>query len=232
MKTPLVSVMAIFCVLTLASLTCFGQEKSSPKVKDLFAERDLSAWDFHVAQADKDVKVADVFSFNDDGVLTCVGKPFGYLATKSIYKNFKVSLEYAWPEGVEPTNSGVFLRINAQPKESFLPRGMEVQLQHGNAGDLWAFHGMRIDGPKDRHVDDPNSALAGAMSGVKKIEGAEKKPGQWNQMDILAVDGLVVISLNGKIVNWTMQAETTPGKIGLQSEGGPVKFRNCSVTEF
>lgn len=203
----------------------FAQEKP----KNLFAERDLTKWDFHVVE--KGVKVQDVFSFNDDGVLNCTGKPFGYLAAPSIYKNFKVSVEYAWPEGVEPTNSGVFLRINAQPKESFLPRGFETQLMHGNAGDLWGFHGMRIDGPKDRHTDNPNHEI-GPICGVKKIEGAEAKPGQWNHMEILVVDSMIVVSLNGKIVNWTNQAETTPGKVGLQSEGGPIKFRNFILTEL
>jgi len=46
------------------------------------------------------------------------------------------------------------------------------------------------------------------------------------------VDSLIVITLNGKIVNWTNQAATTPGRIGLQSEGGPIKFRNFIVTEL
>ena len=217
-----------FCVAVFWGAFSSAQDKPQPK--NLFAERDLAKWDFHVVE--EGVKIGDVFSFTDDGVLNCTGKPFGYLATRSIYKNYKVSLEYVWPEGVEPTNSGVFLRINAQPKESFLPRGFEAQLMHGNAGDLWGFHGMRIDGPKDRHTDNPNHELAGAITGVKRIESAEKQPGQWNLMEILVVDSLVVISLNGKIVNWTNEADTTPGKIGLQSEGGPIKFRNFILTEL
>jgi len=219
--------LAVFCLVVFCASFAFAQDKPQPK--NLFDQRDLAQWDFFVV--DTDVKVADVFSFNADGVLSCTGKPFGYLAAPSIYKNFKVSVEYVWPEGVEPTNSGVFLRINAQPKESFLPRGFEAQLQHGNAGDLWAFHGMKIDGPKDRHVAAEND-LIGAFCGVKKMEGAEKQPGQWNQMEILVVDSLVVISLNGKIINWTNEAETTPGKVGLQSEGGPIKFRNFIITEL
>jgi len=216
-----------FCLVVFCVSFSFAQEKAQPK--NLFAERDLAKWDFHVAE--EGVKVGDVFSFTDDGVLNCTGKPFGYLAARSIYKNFKVSLEYAWPEGVEPTNSGVFLRINAQPKESFLPRGIEAQLRHTDDGDLWAFHGMRIDGPKDRHTDVPNHEI-GPLCGVKKIESAQKQPGQWNLMEILVVDSLVVVTLNGKIVNWTNQADTTPGKVGLQSEGGPIKFRNFILTEL
>ncbi len=224
-KQTLLIVVACFTVFCVS----FSRAQEKPQPKNLFAQRDLAKWDFWCVE--KDVKVEDVFSFSDDGVLSCTGKPFGYLATPSIYKNYKISLEYVWPEGVEPTNSGVFLRINAQPKESFLPRGFETQLQHGNAGDLWGFHGMRIDGPKDRHTDNPNHEI-GPICGVKKIEGAEKQPGQWNLVEILVVDSLIVVSVNGKIVNWTNQAETTPGEVGLQSEGGPIKFRNFFLTEL
>jgi len=219
--------LAVVCIAAFCASFSHAQEKVGPK--NLFAERDLAKWDFWVAE--EGVKVQDVFSFNADGVLSCTGKPFGYLAAPSIYKNYKLSVEYVWPEGVEPTNSGVFLRINAQPKTSFLPRGIEAQLAHNSAGDLWAFHGMRINGPKDRHTDNPNHEI-GPICGVKRIEGAEKQPGQWNLMEILVVDSLVVISLNGKIVNWTNEAETTPGKVGLQSEGGPIKFRNFIITEL
>jgi len=226
-QQTLLTAVLVACFAGFCSQISYAQEKPQPK--NLFAQRDLAKWDFHVAE--KDVKVGDVFSFDNDGVLSCTGKPFGYLATPSIYKNYKLSLEYAWPDGVEPTNSGVFLRINSQPKESFLPRGIEAQLHHGNAGDLWAFHGMRIDGPKDRHTDTTNPEI-GPLCGVKKIEGAEKQPGQWNLVEILVVDSLVVVSVNGKIVNWTNQAETTPGKVGLQSEGGPIKFRNFILTEL
>ena len=230
MKKLMIVFAAALCFAVSFSSFASAQEKAVSAPKNLFAERDLNQWDFHCAE--KDVKVSDVYSFNDDGVLTCKGKPNGYIATKSVYKNFKASVEFAWPEGVEPSNSGIFLRINAQPQGNFLPRGIEVQLKNGSVGDLWAFHGMRIGGPKNRHTDNPNSSLAGAMSGVSKIEEAEKQPGQWNQLDILVVDSLVVVSVNGKIVNWTNEAETTPGKLGLQSEGGPVKFRNCVVTEL
>ena len=219
--------LAVACIAAFCTSFSVAQEKAAPK--NLFDERDLAKWDFHVAE--EGIKVTDVFSFSNDGVLNCTGKPFGYLAAPSIYKNYKLSVEYVWPDGVEPTNSGVFLRINAQPKESFLPRGIEAQLQHNNAGDLWAFHGMRINGPKDRHTDNPNHVI-GPITGVKKIEGAEKPLGQWNLMEILVVDSLVVVSLNGKIVNWTNEADTLSGKVGLQSEGGPIKFRNFCITEL
>lgn len=220
MRTKLL--LGAVCALFLSSVCVFAQEE---KATDLFAKRNFDLWDFHFAaeEGKAPVRGEEIFSFTGDGVLDCKGEPFGYIVTKSIYKNFRMSVEYAWPEGVEPTNSGVFLRVNAQPKDHFLPRGIEVQLQHSNAGDLWAFHGMKFDGPKGERFKG---------NGVKKLEAAEKPPGQWNRVEIFAYDALIVVILNGKVVNWTSQAEQLPGKVGLQSEGGPIKFRNCIIEKL
>ena len=209
-----------------ATATVSAQEN---KAVELFTKATQAETMSHLVDSGK---FEEVYSYTDDGVLKCEGKPFGYIGTKKTYKNFKMSLQYCWPEGVKPTNSGVFLRINDQTKESFLPRGFEVQLAHKSAGDLWAFHGMKIAGPKNRLVENPNSEIGGSMSGAKRVEDAEKEAGQWNTLDILCDGSLVVVCLNGKIVNWTNDAETTPGKVGLQSEGGPILFRNCTITEL
>lgn len=194
---------------------------------DLLKNRNFDDWDFHFV--DPAVKGTDIFAFGEEGVLKCKGMPFGYIATKKDYKNFKLMVDWIWPDGVEPTNSGVFLRVNGQPQESFLPRGVEVQLHNGNAGDLWAFHGMKIAGVADRYSDRPETDH-GHIRGIKGLEKAEKEPGKWNRTEIVCVDGQIIVAVNGKIVNWTSDAETTPGKIGLQSEGGPVEFRNVILT--
>lgn len=226
----------IFCFALLATVSFFAivgnasaqRTANAPKPINLFEKKNFDDFYFHFASPE--TKGTDVYSFNDDGVLECKGEPFGYIATQKEYKNFKLSLEYCWPEGVKPTNSGIFLRINDQPKENFLPRGFEVQLQDGNAGDLWGFHGMRIEGPKNRHVDSHNGGITGPMSGVPKIEKAENPAGEWNKVEILVSESTVIIVINGKIVNWTNEAEIKTGKIGLQSEGGMIKFRNCILT--
>ena len=223
MKNKIMSVS--FCLSMLFSTVVFGQVK-------MFEQKNLVDWAFHV---DKEgVKVEDVFSFTADGVLACKGEPFGWLGTKENHKNFKLAVEYRWPEGVKPTNSGIFLRLNHQKKDTFLPRTVEVQLAHGNAGDLWGFHGMKLPAPPAceaaRISGRDGGEKLGVMMGVKKTVAAEKEPGQWNVMEILCSEGLIVVVLNGKIVNWVTDAEQTPGKIGFQSEGGPVEFRNAILT--
>lgn len=214
------SIVFIFCAL--AALPASAQ-------LDLFEKKDLAEWDFFVNE--KDVAVEDVFSFIGDGILTCKGKPFGYLATKELYKNYKLSLEYRWPKDVKPTNSGIFLRITDQPPKTFLPKCFEVQLAHNSAGDLWGFHGRKLPAPpgspEARGVESDGNEIVGKQNGVKRILGAEKEPGEWNALEILCSEGLLVIVLNGKIVNWATDAEVVPGKIGFQSEGGPVEFRGA-----
>jgi hypothetical protein len=208
--------------MLVAAASAFGQTTA------LFEKKNLADWDFYVEK--EDVKVEDVYSFAADGRLVCKGQPFGYLATKESYKNYKFSFEWCWTQGAQPTNSGVFLKMTEQPKGSFLPKSIEVQLQHKNAGDIWGFHGRTVTGPEGRFSERAGNAVTGRTTGVKKILDAEKEPGQWNTMEILCFDALLVVTVNGRIVNWTVGAEPITGRIGLQSEGGPIEYRNAVLT--
>jgi len=192
---------------------------------NLFESKNIADWDYHLI--DGGVKT-EVFSFTPDGTLLCTGLPYGWLCTKESYTNFKLTLEYRWPEGVTPTNSGVFVRMRPAPAGAFVPKGFEVQLAHGSAGDIWAFHGATLQGPRFREV--LNHATIGNFQGVRRLVSNENEPGQWNTISILCADGMIVVSLNGKIVNWTTDADREAGPIGLQSEGGPIEFRNMMLT--
>ncbi|MDR1478710.1 MAG: DUF1080 domain-containing protein [Planctomycetaceae bacterium] len=218
-----------FCAI-LTTATAWGQ--TNYEQVNLFSKTDLSQWDFHSDQSD--AKVNEVYSFSDNGILTCKGKPFGWLGTKEEYKNFKLSVEYRWSENIKPTtNSGIFLRINNQPEKTFLPRGVEIQLAPKRAGDLYGFHGMKLPAPenaaKDRISTRDGGEKFGHVNGLKKIADLEKEAGQWNSLDILCDNGLIVVVFNGKIVNWATDAEQIAGKIGFQSEGGQVEFRNAII---
>ena len=195
---------------------------------DLFASKNLADWNFFLVDG---AKKEDVFSFTDEGILRCTGKPFGWLSTKEKYRDFKLTVQWRWPEGVEPTNSGVFLRMNAEPG-GFLPRCVEAQLQHKNAGDLWAFHGMGLAGfDKARFThNSPGNDVTGELRGIKKLVDAERPAGRWNTYEIVCQGGTIVVSVNGTIVNWTKDFEDIAGAVGLQSEGGPIEFRNFFLT--
>ena len=214
----------VCCCMLVATTSAFGQI-------NLFESKNLADWDFHYFDIREnpltDVSVEDVFSFADDGRLLCTGLPFGYLATKESYKNFKLALEWRWP--AEPTNSGVFIQITDTPADSFLPKSVEVQLRHRDAGDIWAFHGRMIVEPAER-LRRVENATIGKFVGVQRSINVENPLGQWNSMEILNTNGLIVVTVNGRIVSWTTGAEPIAGRIGLQSEGGPIEFRNAILT--
>ena len=237
----LLTVCAVLCVLTTISSAQRpggnrqpgsipapqGPVKSDAAI-DLLASKSLNDWNYFLVDG---VKKEDVFSFTDEGNLYCKGKPFGYLCTKEKYRDFKLTVQWRWPEGVEPTNSGVFLRINEESK-GFLPRCIESQLAHKNAGDLWAFHGMGLAGfDKARFTHNaPGNDVTGEARGISKLVDAERAPGRWNTYEILCQGGTIVVSVNGTIVNWTQDVEDVAGAVGLQSEGGPIEFRNMWLT--
>jgi hypothetical protein len=165
----------------------------------------------------------DVWSVRD-GVIRCKGKPLGYLYTDSRHESFRLSAEYRWPG--EPGNSGIFLRINGPHRG--LPRCIEVQLKHGEAGNIFAFHGMPLEGDLARIFlkEDP---LFGELTGVTRMAGNEKAPGEWNRIEVVAEGPRIEVFLNGMKVNEASGAEVLAGPVGLQSEGGEIEFRNVSI---
>lgn len=53
--------------------------------------------------------------------------------TKQKYSNYKLHVEWRWPDGKE-ANSGIFLLI--EDLKSPFPNGIECQLHAGDAGDF------------------------------------------------------------------------------------------------
>ena len=133
------------------------------------------------------VKKEDVWSVKD-GTLVCKGTPLGYLFTDKSYQDFTLRFEWRWAPGAEPGNSGVLLRIAGKPA-TFMPKCVEAQLKHENAGDVWGFFGASIDGPAERIQEVKDHKSLGNFKGVKKIKAAEKPPGEWNKYEIKVSGG-------------------------------------------
>ncbi|MCU0959811.1 MAG: DUF1080 domain-containing protein [Pirellulaceae bacterium] len=194
-----------------------------PESIALFNGKDLSGWTFYLEKPD--AKMEDVWSVRD-GVLVCKGDPMGYLATKDNYKNFKLIVEWRWAPGKEPGNSGVLLRITGKPM--MLPKCVEAQLKSGDAGDIWAFQGFKVQGDaaRSREVNHPT---LGHLVGVSKKEGNEKPPGEWNKYEIHLQGDKLTLIVNGKPVNEGTGCDLVAGQIALQSEGGEIHFRTVSL---
>ena len=154
-------------------------------------------------------------------ILYSTGKPNGYIRTEDVYQNYKLHVEWRWP--AEPTNSGVFLFINGE--DTTFPRCIEAQLQHKNAGD---FVIMNHSGATVKGVRYEDAAKQ--FIGVKKYQDSTERPaGQWNAYDIICKGDTIQLFVNGILQNEAQKTTESSGWIGLQSEGGPIEFRNVYI---
>jgi len=217
-----IGVLAVLTVLAAGQLAS-AADKPGGGI-DLFDGKSLTGWEHYLV--DPDVKMADVWSVRD-GLLICKGKPMGYLATKKEFTNFRLIVEWRWPPGKPAGNSGVLLRITGEPRA--LPKCVEAQLKAGSAGDAYGFHGFPVKGDAARAVS-AEGKMIGKLSGVTKIKGNEKKPGEWNRYDITLRGGNITVLVNGEKVNEATGCDVVAGKIGLQSEGGEIHFRTVQLT--
>ncbi len=209
-------------LILATALTATADEKECVKPVRLFNGKNLDGWQSHLV--DSDVKMEDVWSV-EDGILVCKGEPFGFLHTNEKYTNYRLVVEWRWPE--EPGNSGVLMRVTGDPP-SFLAKCVEAQLKHGDAGDIWAFYGFDAAGAKDRFVDVEHEVL-GRLKGVKKIKDAEKLAGEWNRYVITLKGDKLSLVINGEKVNQARGLTVEPGTVGFQSEGGVIHFRKIDL---
>ena len=192
---------------------------------ELFNGKDLEGW--QQVLADPALKLEQVWTVQD-GILTCQGKPLGFLYHGPAVTNFRLVVEYRWPPGTEPSNSGIFSRISEPYKP--LPCAVETQLKHGSAGDVLGLRGKTIANTQPRFFEIKKHAVAGDIAGVNKMLDAEKPPGEWNRVEILAKGPRYQVWINGKLVNDVTGVEVNAGPVAVQSEGGPVQFRRVSLT--
>lgn len=178
----------------------------------LFDGKSLAGWTFHLD--DPKARMEDVWSVAD-GVLRCKGRPIGYLRTERDFTNFELTLEWRFPAGGEPGNSGVLLRM--QGPDKVWPKSIEAQLQHRNAGDIWNIDEFPMDTERTR---------TSGRHTRKALPCNEKPQGEWNRYRIRLDGGDLELEVNGEIQNRARWCDVVAGKICLQSEGAPIEFRN------
>ena len=153
-----------------------------------------------------------------DGVIRCTGKPFGYLMTQQSYADFKLHVEYRWYGSSEQMNSGIFV-LKTGPDTFFLPKAIEAQLKKDNAGDFVLLSQATmndLENPKNKRIE-------------KQAASSEKPQGEWNGVDIVVKGNTVEVTVNGVLQNKGTKAYADAGQICLQSEGGPIEFRNITL---
>ncbi|MDD2952877.1 MAG: DUF1080 domain-containing protein [Parabacteroides sp.] len=203
-----------------ASLFSFSSGANAQKTEKLFNGKDLSNWNFVVDK--NSVPAEQVFSVAD-GVIHIKGNPIGYMYTKEKYGDYKLHVEWRWPNG--ESNSGIFLLI-ADPKNPF-PNGVECQLHAGDAGDFVLLGGSDLVEFQSR-PGEPRPAFPV----VKKTNTSSEKPaGEWNEANVFVKNGVITVYINGVYQN-TGTNQVKEGYVGLQSEGKDVQFRNVTLTKW
>lgn len=170
------------------------------------------------------------------GTLICSGQPIGVMRSEKQYENFILHIEWMH---VEPGgNSGVFVWSDANPDEkSRLPNGVEVQMLELDWVKLNSKDGVE---PPVAYVHGELFGVGGVTTTPDNPRGTRSKSvenrclgrGQWNVYDVICVDGVIKLSVNGKVVNGIANSSKRKGYLCLESEGAEIHFRNLKIIEL
>lgn len=136
------------------------------------------------------------------------GKGASVLVSKRSFKDLELYVEF-W--AADDTNSGVYIRAPNPDTVNTASGAYEVQ--------IW-----------DRN---PNPAYStGSLVNVAAVNPIYKAGGRWNTFEIYARGTEITVKMNGVVTVSTQNAKTHEGRIGLQFNGGPIKFRKLLVREL
>jgi hypothetical protein len=103
----------------------------------------------------------------------------------------------------------------------------ELHKQNGKTPPLAYVHGELFGVGNVKTVPD-NPRGPRSMS----VENRCKGRGEWNTYDVVAVDGVLKLSVNGKFVNGISRTSQKKGYICMESEGAKIYFRNIRIMEL
>lgn len=202
-------ILAALCLMAL--LAACGNKSTKTA---LFNGKDLAGW-VCVLDEKSNTPASEVYGVKD-GNIYIAGNPFGYMRTDKKYGDYKLHVEWRWVG--EGTNSGLFQRV--QDGDGLWPNAIECQLCNGKAGDFVMLGGSKI-----------SEIECKGQFPIKERNGDYEKPvGEWNTAEIICQGKSITVYINGELQN-QCTCETSEGYIALQSEGGPIEFRNIYIEE-
>ena len=227
---------ALACALTLFPLLGVAQQPSAADpvvpthVVPLFNGKDLTGWTADVPEKDKNPDAPASFIVRD-GMLVSLGVPRGHLLTDMSYRDYRLLVEYRFPG--KPGNCGVLVHASRlRALFAMFPQSIEVQMQHGHAGDFWCIgEEVWVPDMEQRRGPKENWGVDGSRARrIKNLtDGSEKPLGEWNTMVIEARGRTVKVWVNGDLVNDGFNSTADRGRIALQAEGTEVEFRKVEI---
>ncbi len=220
-------VLVIYVVAACASLGSAPQQQPRP----LFNGKDLTGWQVDVPAADSNVRVRSPFVVRN-GMLVSLGEPRGHLISDSTYRDYRLEVEYRFPAA--PGNAGVLVHAST-PRALYrmFPRSIEVQMEHGNAGDFWCIvEDIRVPDMERRRGPPSEWGITEGKRRriVNLTDNSERPVGEWNSIVVEAVGRAIRVWVNGDLVNDGSDATADRGRIALQSEGSEVELRKLALT--
>ena len=219
----------------LLSLIIFYSASCQPNTKTihLFNGRDLSGWHADVPAMDTDKNAINPFIVRG-GMLVSLGTPGGHLITNDNYENYRLHVQYRF--AAKPGNCGVLVHAST-PRALYkmFPKSIEVQMEHGNAGDFWCIvEDIKVDSMENRRGPKENWGITeGKERRIKNLTDDSEKPvGEWNDMVIECKGNRVKVWVNNVMVNDGYDCTASRGHIALQAEGSDVEFRMVDLEEL
>ena len=213
---------AIFFVIPVATI---AQSHS------LFNGKNLQGWHVDLPDRDSNAMAINPFIIRN-GMLVSLGTPQGHLITDSVYKNYRLVVEYRFPG--KPGNSGILVNCST-PRALYkmFPKSLEVQMEHENAGDFWCIvENIKVpDMEARRGLKKDWGITEGKLRRIKNLtDSSEKKVGEWNLLTIECYKNRVRVWVNGDRVNDGFDCTKSKGQIAFQAEGSEVECRKFELT--
>jgi hypothetical protein len=231
--------------LVIAGFSARAADDHVGKEIALFNGKNFDGWTFYLEQKDYNAggkgKIADFASVQPGGILEIHPKLHGALITKKDYLNYKVHAEWRWVDPKARNNTGLFVRVRPpfvwDAEHGEMAGFYQVQISPGTTGDLWvlgaysetklktdAAHSFKPFG------DLEGNPMMGAMRRHTRMKDADKPAGEWNELDVTVNGKDIKVVVNGELVNEGTNLVDLPGRVGLESEFGPVQYRNIRLT--
>src|SRR5262245_19405202 len=134
------------------------------------------------------------------------------LVSKRSFKDFELYVEF-W--AAEDTNSGVYLRAMNPTDVRTATGAYEAQIWDKNTDPKYA-----------------TGSLVNVAAVPVPLPDAYKAAGRWNVYEIRAKGPEIVLKLNGIQTVVANDGRFPEGRLGLQFNGGPIKFRKVRIREL
>jgi hypothetical protein len=177
---------------------------------ELFNGKDFSDWTFCLRS---NAEPANTFTVTN-GVMHCIGQPFGYTRTEKSFRDYKLTVEWRFVKTApRADNTGVFVHV--QTPDAVWPKCIENQGQFHHQGDLILMGGATCKGHEGTGIQS-----------VKMQQPQNENPaGEWNTYEVVCRGDTVKTYVNGKLMNEAEGCNLSSGAIALQSEGGEWEAR-------